>query len=339
MNSSTLMPIDTSNFPRHKFLDNPTPVQYLPRLSAHLGGVNIYVKREDLNVFGGGGNKLRKLELIIGDAMATGADTIITVGARQSNHARLTAAAAACVGLKCELVLSRTVPRFDDDYLETGNVLLDSIFGARVHDVPGTVDTLQFAQDRANELRSQGHTVYVCPVGGSSPIGCLGYFDCAAELHAQAKEKDILLDGIVLPNGTGGTHAGLISGFVSLGLDPSIITGFTVYSDATKAQADTVAKANLTLELLNSTWNVTEAAIRIDGGQLGEGYGIPTEGARAAIRLLGSTEGLLLDPVYSGKAFSGLLERIASGEYRSGQNILFIMTGGSPALYAYRKEF
>jgi L-cysteate sulfo-lyase len=222
MSSDSSHRLDLSRFPRHALLEGPTPIQHLARLSARLGGADIYVKREDLTGLGCGGNKLRKLEFLIGEALARGADTIITVGARQSNHARLTAAAAARVGLQCELVLTRTVPRSDHDYMENGNVLLDALFDARVHDLPGTANAQRFAEERANELLAQGRNVYVCPLGGSSPIGCLGYADCAAEIVAESHAQNVAFDRIVVPNGSGGMHAGLVAGFVALGLDPSV---------------------------------------------------------------------------------------------------------------------
>jgi L-cysteate sulfo-lyase len=336
---ATAPKLDLSKFPRRVLLEGPTPIQHLPRLSAYLGGVKIFVKRDDLNGLGGGGNKLRKLEFLIGEAVAAGADTIITVGARQSNHARLTAAAAARVGLKCELVLTRLVPRFDADYIDNGNILLDDLFGAHVHDLPGSANSLEFAEERADALRTQGRNVYVCPLGGSSPVGCLGYADCAAEIAAQSNAAGLSFDRIVVPNGSGGTHAGLVAGFVALGLSPSSIVGHTVYGKADQAYSVTLDKANRTVKLINPALTVSDKAILIDEGQLGEGYGIPTDSMRAAVRLLASTEGLLLDPVYSGKAFAGLVRDAEAGNYRAGQGILFVMTGGLPGLFAYRSEF
>jgi len=339
MTIASISQLDLSKFPRRILLEGPTPIQHLPRLSARLGGINIFVKREDLNGLGGGGNKLRKLEFLIGEAIASGADTIITVGARQSNHARLTAAAAARVGLNCELVLTRAVPRFDTDYIDNGNILLDSLFDARVHDLPGSANALQFAEERANELRAQGRNVYVCPLGGSSPVGCLGDADCAAEIMAQSNAVGLVFDRIVVPNGSGGMHAGLVAGFVALNLNPSLITAFTVYGRAEQAHSATLDKANQTARLIGTDLRVDSTAISIDEAQLGSGYGIPTDSMRAAVRLLASTEGLLLDPVYGGKAFAGLVESATSGNYVAGQNILFVMTGGLPGLFAYRSEF
>jgi L-cysteate sulfo-lyase len=336
---STPYPLDLSKHTRHALLEGPTPVQPLPRLSELFGGVNIYVKRDDLTGLGGGGNKLRKLEFLMGEALAMGADTIITVGARQSNHARLTAAAAARLGLQCELVLTRAVPRDEREYVENGNILLDELLGAHIHDLPGTANALEFAQARADELRSQGRKVYVCPLGGSSPVGCLGYAACAAEIMTQAHEQGVSLARVVVPNGSGGMHAGLAAGFKALGLDPSLVFAYTVLAKAEQAHATTLEKANQTLALIDPALRIESESIAIDGSQLGDGYGIPTDAMREAVRLMASKEGLLLDPVYGGKAFAGLLQAVRAGRHAPGENVLFIMTGGLPGLFAYRSAF
>jgi D-cysteine desulfhydrase len=338
-NSTSPYRLDLSKHARHPLLEGPTPIQRLPRLSHEYGGVNIYVKRDDLNGLGGGGNKLRKLEFLIGEALAMGADTVITVGARQSNHARLTAAAAARVGLQCELVLTRAVPRDDREYLENGNILLDDLLGARVHDLPGTANALAFAQARADELRGQGRKVYVCPLGGSSPAGCLGYAACAAEILAQAHAQGLRFARIVVPNGSGGMHAGLAAGFAALGVDPGIVFAYTVLAKAEQAHATTLDKASKALALIDPALRIEGRSIVIDESQLGDGYGIPTDAMREAVRLMASKEGLLLDPVYSGKAFAGLLHAARSGQHAPGENVLFLMTGGLPGLFAYRSAF
>ncbi|MCP3711777.1 D-cysteine desulfhydrase family protein [Paraburkholderia sp. CNPSo 3274] len=331
--------LDLSRHARRALLEGPTPIQALPRLSQELGGVNVYVKRDDLSGLGGGGNKLRKLEFLVGEALAAGADTIITVGARQSNHARLTAAAAAQVGLQCELVLTRAVPRDDFEYLENGNILLDDLLGARVHDLPGTANALEFAQERADELRAQGRKVYVCPLGGSSPVGCLGYAACAAEIMTQAHAQGLSFARIVVPNGSSGMHAGLAAGFAALGIDPSLVLAFTVLAKAEQAHAATLEKAAKTLELIDPARRIEGRSIVIDETQLGDGYGIPTDTMREAVRLVASKEGLLVDPVYGGKAFAGLVQAVRSGRLARGENVLFIMTGGLPGLFAYRSAF
>jgi L-cysteate sulfo-lyase len=336
---STPYRLDLSRHARHALLEGPTPIQPLPRLSRLFGGVNIYVKRDDLTGLGGGGNKLRKLEFLVGEALALGADTIITVGARQSNHARLTAAAAARIGLQCELVLTRAVPRDDREYVENGNILLDDLLGARVHDLPGTANALDYAQARADELRRNDRKVYVCPLGGSSPVGCLGYAACAAEIMTQAQAQGVSFARVVVPNGSSGMHAGLAAGFAALGVDASFVQAYTVLAKTEQAHAATLDKANQTLGLIDPALRIASESIAIDGSQLGEGYGIPTDAMREAVRLMAAQEGLLLDPVYGGKAFAGLVQAVRSGRHAPGENVLFIMTGGLPGLFAYRSAF
>lgn len=330
--------LNLSAFPRVRLLEGATPIQHLPRLSHALGGAQIYVKRDDLTGLGCGGNKLRKLEFLLGEALAQGCDTVITVGARQSNHARLTAAAAARLGLRCELALTRAVPKFEPEYTDNGNVLLDDLLGARVHDLPGDANAQAFAEARASDLRQQGRNPYVIPVGGSTPIGCLGYADCAREIAGQARAMGILFDEIILPNGSGGTHAGLVAGFAVMD-DPTPILAFTIAAPPDAARAATLDKASQTARLIQPAAQVAEGAVRVDGSQIGAGYGIPTDAMRAAVRQLASSEGLVIDPVYGGKAFAGLLGGIADGAWGAGKNVLFVMTGGAPGLFAYRSAF
>ncbi|CAG9261647.1 D-cysteine desulfhydrase family protein [Paraburkholderia caribensis] len=329
--------LDLSRFPRATLRDGPSPIQHLPRLSRALNGPEIYVKRDDLDGLGGGGNKLRKLEFLLGEALAAGADTIITVGGRQSNHARLTAAAAARTGLRCELVLSRLVPIEDEDYVNNGNVLLDVLFGAVIHDISGDVSALDFAEERAVQLRSQGRRVYVCPLGGSSPVGCLGYVSCAAEIDIQAAAQGISFDRIVVANGSGGMQAGLVSGFIAMGKDPDAIVGYTVLAPLQKALETTFEKTKKTLELLDSGSSASAHAVILRGEQLGTGYGVPTDAMREALSLAATLEGLLLDPVYGAKAFAGFIDEVRTGAVKSGDNALFVMSGGTPSLFAYRR--
>jgi L-cysteate sulfo-lyase len=328
-----------SAYPRFGLLDGITPIQRLTRLERELGEVSIFVKRDDLMGLGGGGNKLRKLEFLLGEAIQQGADTVITVGARQSNHARLTAASAARAGLKCELVLTRSVPCTDAAYTDNGNILLDELLGADIHDLPGSEDPMSFATRRAAELQKSGHRVYLAPLGGSSPVGCLGYAACAGEIEAQAAEMDVQFDEVVVPHGSGGTHAGLVAGFVALGRKPGYVRTHAVLAMEEKAREASFVKANETLRLLSVEPTQPASELNIDDAHLGDGYGMPTDSMREALRTLARTEGLLLDPVYSGKAFAGLLHDVRNGRYRAGQNVLFVMTGGLPGLFAYRSAF
>jgi D-cysteine desulfhydrase len=330
-------------YPRIRLFDQPTPIQRLRRVEAALGpaadGIALYGKRDDFMSLGGGGNKLRKLEFLLGDAPAAGADTIITVGGRQSNHARLTAAAAAHLGLRCELVLVRMVPRDDIDYVENGNILLNNLFGALVHDLPGGADALAYANERASTLRAQGRKAYVVPLGGSSPIGCLGYAACAHEIQRQSEALQVDFGHIVVPNGSSGTHAGLAAGYVALERSPAVVRSFAVLAGADATRQATIEKARATLALLDESAKLDESRIDVRGSQLGAGYGIPTDAMLEAVRLIASAEGVLLDPVYSGKALAGLLASIRAGEIQRGANVLFVMTGGTPALFAYRRAF
>ncbi|WP_345816902.1 D-cysteine desulfhydrase family protein (plasmid) [Paraburkholderia sp. PREW-6R] len=326
-------------YPRLSLLDGVTPIQRLTRLERESGGVRIHVKRDDLMGLGGGGNKLRKLEYLLGEAIAMGADTVITVGARQSNHARLTAAAAARAGMQCELVLTRSVQRSDAAYADNGNVLLDELLGAAIHDLSGADDPMDYALQRAAELKKNGRRVYVAPLGGSSPVGCLGYAACAAEIETQAFAMNLQFDEVVVPHGSGGTHAGLVAGFIAIGKTPAYVRAHAVLASEEKARAVSFEKSTAVLRLLGCDPVHTIAELNIDDSHLGSGYGVPTDSMRVALRSLARTEGLLLDPVYSGKAFAGLLDDIKNGRYRAGQNVLFVMTGGLPGLFAYRSAF
>ena len=336
--------IDLSRFPRFTFLDaEPTPIQPLDNINRKLaeGGrrVRIFVKRDDLIPLGGGGNKMRKLEFLIGDAISQGADTIVTFGGRQSNHARQTAAAAAKAGLVCELILSRVVPRDDPDYDSNGNVLLDMLFGATIHDLAAGADAQAFARDRVATLRAQGGRPYVAPAGGSSAVGCLGYVGCASEIALQSDHHAVSFAQIVVAGGSNGTQAGLVAGFVAMGSDPKLVKSYTVLAPLEAARAEVLEKAQATATLIDPKLTMAPDMIVMDGAHRGEAYGIPTDGMRTAVELMARTEGLLLDPVYSGKAFAGLLHDIRAGAYQDGASVLFIMTGGTPGLFAYRSAF
>ncbi|MEG3176603.1 D-cysteine desulfhydrase family protein [Sphingomonas sp. RB3P16] len=328
--------------PRFSLLEGRTPIQRLTRLEQALGCGGcppIYVKRDDLMGVGGGGNKLRKLEFLIGEALDQGCDTFITTGARQSNHARLSAAAAARAGLSCELVLTDNVTRDDEAYRRNGNVLLDDLFDATVLRRPAGVDSLAVAQERAVHLFAKGHRAYVVVSGGSSPLGCLGYAVCAAEIIAQEQDLGLRFKRIIVPNGSSGTHAGLAAGLRAAGDEPGRIESFTVLAPIEKAQAVTTELAARTLALIDPASEFIAGDIVVTDGQLGEGYGVPTDAMFEAVRLVARSEGLLLDPVYGGKAFAGLIAGIREGRWRNAEPVLFVMTGGLPGLFAYEPAF
>lgn len=325
------------SFPKFGLIDAPTPIQRLERLERALGlgsGTRLWAKRDDLGL-GGGGNKLRKLEYLLGAALAEGCDTFVTTGGIQSNHARLSAAAAARAGLKCELVLAHMVPRDDEEYRHGGNVLLDGLFGAAIHPLDGP-DAWPSAEKLAATLRAEGRRPYLVGAGGSSPVGCLGYAGCAAEIAAQEAAMGLSFARIVVPNGSSGTHAGLAAGFAAMGMDPARVKSFTVLAPLGEARRATLDLARRTLHLLDGDARIEEEGIAVDGEQRGAGYGIPTSAMLAAVRLMARTEGLLLDPVYSGKAFAGFLADSRAG---AEGDLLYVMTGGTPGLFAYRSDF
>ncbi|KQV29716.1 cytochrome C biogenesis protein CcmE [Rhizobium sp. Root1203] len=328
-----------NRFPRVRLMQGPTPIQRLSRLEQVLGdrrkGVSIWAKRDDLMELGGGGNKLRKLEFLLGQAMAEGCDTLVVTGGVQSNFTRLAAAACARIGLACEGVLAQMVPRDSEIYQANGNVVLDRLFGARVHILKTGDDAGEFALRRSSEIAASGGKAFLGTLGGSTPVGALGYVDCAFEIAVQSTEIGIAFDHVVIPNGSGGMHAGLAAGAALARNDPSRIRAYTVLSPSETCVAATVEKVNAVFDLLGKKDRILAQELAIDGAQLGGGYGMPTSEMVEAIGLVGRTEGLLLDPVYGGKAFAGLLSDIENEVIAPGSNVLFVMTGGSPGLYAY----
>ncbi|MFL1527492.1 D-cysteine desulfhydrase family protein [Pseudomonas sp. O230] len=332
-----------SAFARADLMQGPTPIQRAERLEQLLGlqarGIRLFLKRDDHMLLGGGGNKLRKLEFHIGAAQQAGIDTVITVGGVQSNHARLTAAVCARLGIDCELILTRSVPKSEVDYELNGNVLLDQLFGAQLQVLAAGTDSLARAETRAGQLRESGHKVLVISMGGSTPLGSLGYARCAAEIAQQETALGLTFNQVVVPNGSAGTHAGLATGFQLLGRGTSIVKSYSVLSDRDSSATRTLKLTQDTLALLGSSASVRPEEIVIDGSQLGEGYGLPTQAMQDAVRLMARAEGLLIDPVYSGKAFAGLVADLKQGRFRDGDNVLFVMTGGTPGLYAYRETF
>lgn len=322
---------------RPSLVTAPTPLQPLQRLRAALGdrGPRLWIKRDDLTGLALGGNKARKLEYLVADARASGADVLVTVGAAQSNHARQTAAAAAAVGLDAVLVL-RVPPGADAAYRASGNVLLDRIFGARLVLVDETRDDPHperaAADDVIAELRSQGRRPYLIPSGGSTPVGALGYVEAFAEI-AGAEPS---FDTIVLATGSGGTQAGLLAGAGLLTGTAPRIEGIAVSPDADELAAEVAGLTAQTLSLLGGASGAS-ADVRIDSRYVGPGYGVVTDGGIEAIGLFARTEGIVLDPVYTGKAAAALIDGIRSGRFDGDGDVLFLHTGGAPALFAHEQ--
>ena len=328
--------MNLSIFPQVKLCHSPTLIEPLERLSKVLGGPEIWIKRDDCTGLATGGNKTRKLEFLVGEAVKQGADTLLTQGAVQSNHARQTAAAAAKLGLKCHILLERRVPETLDSYERTGNVLLDQLYGASIEYRESGLDMNAEGEAVCEQLRKQGKKPYFIPGGGSNPVGALGYVKCALELTNQINCQNIQFDTLIHATGSTGTQAGLIAGLEGVNSKLPVL-GISVRHPREK-QIDAVwALVRKTADKLKLP-EILRDKVLVDDNYVGEGYGIPTDGTIEAITLLAQTEGILLDPVYSGKGMAGLIDLIRKGVYRKEQRILFLHTGGSAALFAYERE-
>ena len=326
-----------SRFPRVSLAHLPTPLEYMPRLSKHLGGPDIYVKRDDCTGLGTGGNKTRKLEFLVADAIDKKADVIITQGAVQSNHARQTAAAACKVGMECELIFEKRVVDADDAYKHSGNVLLDRIFGANIREVDKGSDMDAAMEALAEELRGQGKTPYIVPGGGSNPIGALGYIDCALELMSQANHDRIVIDHVVHATGSAGTQAGLIVGLKATSSNiPLLGIGVNAPKDAQEEKVWKLAVE--TADYVGAPGCVQREDIVANCDYVGDGYGVPTESMNDAVMLLARLEGLLFDPVYSGKGLAGMIDLVTTGYFAGAKSIVFIHTGGATGLFGYRAQ-
>jgi len=325
-----------ARFARRRYTPSPTPLVPLRRLSKLLGGPEIYIKRDDLTGLTGGGNKTRKLEFLVADALNKGADTLITVGAVQSNHCRLTLAAAVHEGLQCRLVIEQRVPNSYRANASGNNFLFD-LLGVEAIQVVNAGDDLAAAmQAIADQLEKQGRRGYIIPGGGSTPLGALGYVACAEEILAQSFDIGVPFDHIVCASGSAGTHAGLLVGLTAASSD-TVFTGINVRRPRAEQERNVHALCVGTAELLGVPPPKREAVIALDEW-VGPGYSLPSPEMVEAVRMLASVEGVLLDPVYTGKAMAGLIGLIRRGHFKSGERVLFVHTGGSPALYAYQNE-
>ena len=325
-------------FPRRRYTAGITPIEKLDRLSALLGGPTIYCKRDDLLGLAGGGNKTRKLEFLMADALSQGADTIVTCGAIQSNHCRLTLAAANKEGLACHLVLEQCVPGSYSRYASGNNFLYDLLGAEAVHVVDSGCDLVAETEVVAASLRAQGRKPYSIEVGGSSPIGSLGYVACAQEMLEQLFEMQVNIGAIVCTSGSTGTHGGLLTGIIGNNARIPVI-GISVIR---KQQAQRQLVYDLSQKLAEKL-NLKEAPavedVIVFDDYLGDGYSLVTDGMLDAVKLLARTEAILLDPVYTGKTMAGLIDLLKKGYFSGMKNILFLHTGGSPALFAYTDAF
>ena len=327
--------MNLARFARARFAHLPTPLEPAPRLSAELG-VDLWIKRDDCTGLAGGGNKTRKLEFLLGEALEQGADTLITQGAVQSNHVRQTAAAAASFGMACRVVLENRTGNQAEDYLWSGNVLLDRLLGARIRTVEAGSDmTAEMALD-AEEVRAAGGTPYVIPGGGSNPVGALGYVDCALELAMQANDEGVVVDRIVTATGSAGTQAGLVAGLAVSGADIPVL-GIGVRAPKDRQEENVFNLAVETAALLGHRERVSREMVVADCDYVGAGYGLIDQGVADALALAARTEGLLLDPVYTGKAMKGLIALAKQGAFE-GQTVVFLHTGGAQGLFGYQGE-
>lgn len=337
MSTAALKQKELECFPTTKLAHLPTPLEYLPRLSKALNGVNIYVKRDDCTGLATGGNKARKLEWLMADAVKQGADYVMTQGATQSNHCRQTAAAAAKLGLKCHILLEERV-KGDSDYNNNGNVMLDDLIGATREKRGPNLDMAAELESVAEEYRKKGHNVYVIPGGGSNPIGALGYVNCAYEMVQQFEDHGLSVDHIVHATGSTGTQAGLIVGLKACGSKIPLL-GYGVRFPKDVQEEKVLKLAKSTAEKIGMPDCVNASDIVVDSSYVGAGYGVPAQSTIEAIRLFAELEGLLLDPVYSAKGAAGLIDYCRKGHFMPGENVVFVHTGGAVALHGYLNCF
>jgi L-cysteate sulfo-lyase len=308
----------------------------MPRMSDSLGGPRLWIKRDDCTGLATGGNKTRKLEFLIADAIEKGADMVVTQGAVQSNHVRQTAAAACKFGLDCHALLERRVPDRADDYETTGNVLFDQMFGTSLEFRPAGLDMNAEAMAVTEKLAAAGRKPYFIPGGGSNEIGALGYVSCAYELLEQIKANKLDVGWIVLATGSAGTHAGMLAGLHAAGSTIPVM-GVSVRQPEDKQIAAVHKLAVLTAAQLTDTPLGVEKVI-VDDGYVGAGYGQPTQGTLDAINLIARREGLLFDPVYSGKGLAGMIGLAGQNFFESDKDVIFLHTGGAAALFAYGNQ-
>ncbi len=330
--------MDLSRFPRRRYTVGATPLEFLPNFTRALSpdgqGPNIWIKRDDMLGLFPGGNKTRKLEFLVADALAQGADTLITCGAPQSNHCRITLAAAVKEGLKCRFVIEERVPgSFHED--ASGNHFLFRLMGVEALTVVPAGSNMGAAmQQVADELVAQGRKGYIIAGGGSNALGGLGYVACAQELQQQFYEQDVRIDQVVVGSGSSGTHGGLVAGFIGNHINIPIV-GIGVSRDPADQEPLVYKEAQAVADLLGLGLTIPREAVVSVGGFWQPKYSIPNEKMVEAVQMLARTEAILLDPVYTGKIMAGLIGLVRQGFFKPGENVLFLHTGGLPSLHAY----
>lgn len=330
--------MNLARFPRRGYLYGVTPLEAAPNLSKALGGkVNLFIKRDDLLPGAAGGNKTRKLDFSIAEAVSLGADTLVTCGAVQSNHCRLTLSWAKKEGMACHLVLEERVPGSYKQEASGNNFLFNLLGVDSIRVVPGGSNMLDEMQKTADELKAKGRKPYIIPGGASNPVGALGYANCAEELLRQCFDMRLSPDAIVVPSGSAGTHAGMVVGMVANSAGIPVI-GMNV-SRPKQTQEELVHALCLKLADKVGVAATPREAVTCFDNYVGAGYSLPTDSMIEAVTLFARTEAILLDPVYSGKAAAGLIDLVRKGHFAPGANVIFLHTGGSPALYAYQGTF
>ncbi|MBN2568673.1 MAG: D-cysteine desulfhydrase [Deltaproteobacteria bacterium] len=330
--------MDLTRFPRRRYTEGYTPIEKLQRFTEALGGPEIYIKRDDLLGLTGGGNKTRKLEFVVADALVGGYDTLITCGAIQSNHCRLTLSAAVKEGLYCRLVIEERVPGTYDPRASGNNFLYRLLDAETIKVMPSGIDEVAEMEKMADEARADGRKPYIIDGSSASALSALGYVACAQELTAQLFEKELHIDHIVCPSGSGGTHGGLLAGL--WGTNTAIpVVGINVRRSRELQEPKVYDVVQRTARFLGIATPIPEDIVICFDDYYKPGYSIPNDMMIEAVRLLARTEGILVDPVYTGKAMAGLIGLVRSGYFKKSDKILFLHTGGSPALYAYIDTF
>jgi len=323
-----------STFPRARLGHFPTPLEPLPGVSRVLGGPSLFVKRDDCTGLAFGGSKVRKLEYSFGAALAAGADTILISGSIQSNHARLVACGAARLGLRCVALLEERIADMPAGYRNSGNVLLDRLFGADVRIYPSGTDLNAELDQAAKEVRSEGRRAYVLRGGAPSPDDVVGYASGALELLQQATDRGLHVDCVVMASESAGLQAGFLTGQHALSMDTRVL-GVSVNRSAPTMEEAVHALAVRTSAYLGLEQPPPRQAVEVDDRFVGPGYGRPGASTIEAMRMAAQLDGLVLDPVYGGKAFAGLVAAVRERRFHRDHNIVFLHTGGSPLLFAY----
>lgn len=330
--------MNLGRFPRIRFAHLPTPLEHLPNLTRLLNGPEIWIKRDDCTGVSTGGNKTRKLEFLLAEARDRASDIILTQGATQSNHTRQTAACAAKLGIACHILLEDRTGKKNHDYTQNGNVFLDSLHGASVEHRAASPDMNAELGSVAARMQSEGRSPYVIPGGGSNPTGAIGYVNAALELVTQANDLGLRIDHVVHATGSAGTQAGLAAGLAGIRSGVPLL-GIGVRAPKIQQEEAVFRLACATAELCGCAGAVAREQVQANCDYIGAGYGLSTRESIEAIKSLAQLEGILLDPVYSGKAMAGLIDLVHKGAFRKGQNVVFIHTGGIAGLFGYVEDF